>query len=1024
MVAARSPLAFGGPALVLACCLILATGPGGRAQETAVAPDSEAGGAPQPPASLPIIETEVVALTLKGQRGFQRLFIPDLDVLPRPDGRRSLPLIRLLAAMGIAVTREGGQLSFRMDGGPPQLVDGRRQCVATAAGPRPVELVAGVSDLTRQEEWFLPADEIEALLGISLAWDDGAYAFVAATAHSLPIWQLAARPSLLAVAAAEIREELPERLPPASPPPTAWSLDMLELRGRARALAVNRDAPRELALDSLEQSLWGAAGSGRYKLRFSETPVTWREGEGLDDGHDAFVRMDWAEWGDASASGAVRAGDSLFGISELTFPTLRLFGMQGSRLAQLGPRPVRWRGPQAAGRTALLRPHVVEELVPVGSRVALEVNGQTVDSDLVAASLPGLPGTGLYRFEEVQLTPGSLNQIRLRIIDANGIETVIERQVLGSSAMLPAQGLAMVAGAGSSRTPADWHSRGLAGGGRLLYGLHERLTVGLAAAGQSGFWKPVTLTGTGAEERQYPKASRHAGGQLIAQPADWTMLAAELSIVESEADPAGGRAKDVGLKTDLALCPWEEATFSGLYFRYGPDFFDGQHRSLFDREGFDLTAAVRPSPWWEGEAAWAQAWNNLDGARAETLSVDLQRAAVKSRALPRSTVALAIERLHPSWGERDRSLVSVDLASAPVQDLSLKAFHAWGDDLLLDEHPDFLDPLRLPGFALSQSRYTTLSLSRYLPGMGTLAASYWDTGLRERASVIHTTGSFFGLPIASRTEIGYELDRDQVFFENRSEYPLDATGRSRLGLRARFQENAWVVEIFVNLQRLLARQEGRLRDVTARRLNPEQSLIAGQVFVDANADALPDPGEQGISGIKLFLNDRASVTSDEAGLFLFQPPANLRQARVTLDADTVPATFAVVNGSQLAQVEPGRTTRVLLAVTPVHVVEGLVQSQAPADPEPAPLAGVRVQAAAVPGEATAAESVTASDGSYFLQGLRPGRYRIALDPSTLPPGLSWDEAAQEVVIPPTQAPQERQLAPFVAKPATGAASAP
>ncbi|MEN6336166.1 MAG: carboxypeptidase-like regulatory domain-containing protein, partial [Phycisphaerales bacterium] len=67
-----------------------------------------------------------------------------------------------------------------------------------------------------------------------------------------------------------------------------------------------------------------------------------------------------------------------------------------------------------------------------------------------------------------------------------------------------------------------------------------------------------------------------------------------------------------------------------------------------------------------------------------------------------------------------------------------------------------------------------------------------------------------------------------------------------------------------------------------------------------------------------------------------------------------------------------------------------------------PLGGVRVSLTNVESGLLAADSITGNDGSYYFDDVKPGRYKLAVDPKTVPPAHVLSEQERIIVVEPTR----------------------
>ncbi|MBA3016514.1 MAG: hypothetical protein FP815_16430 [Desulfobulbaceae bacterium] len=957
-------------------------------------------------AATEILETEVVGFSLRGPQRWQKLSLLDLGTVIRSEGDRWVPLLTLLRALEVPVTEQGSSLTFPLS---PQLsiaIDLNSGQAGPVGTLQPVEFVVGISDITMQQDIFLPTSVVGKLLGMEISWEDSTYGFVAKTDAFFPLWKQEEKPSLLAMKTESIRTDIPERHDLAEPRQRDVSLDFVEIRGRAKSQLVSRNKDNDISIESLEQGAWGSLRGGRYKLRFTEPQLGLDTDGAIDFGDSPYVRLDWAEWDRDFSNSSVVAGDAILGLTDLVFPSLNFTGATWSGIARTGEMTEGL--PKA--RKAFVQPYLVEESVPVGSQVELYVNGNLVDSKVVETGLPTLPGTGLYRFTDIRLSPGTLTEIRVRVIEPSGIESIIERTVLGSTSLVPVGGLLYMTGAGTNRKRDEWSSRGLYGGGRLLYGVSENLTAGLALGTQRDFFEPVEFFSSEENERQYPSSSLHSSGQLTWRPFDWSIFSGEVSWAQGRYDEDGGKPSDFAYNTSLQLYPLADLRLSPMYFRLGPEFYDGVHRNLRDRQGYVANGDYRWRSYLRLRAATGQVSDNVDGGGEETLRVDLNRVVMDTSIIPRTSVSIAYDLMEATWEEK-KELRTLDLQSSLGLGLAFRGIYSTGDDLSLMNHFDFLDGLRLPGLDVSQSKQTSLSLTKSFGSKGLWSVLYREAGSRERVSLVHSLNTIKGKPFQVRTEIGQDVKDGKLFFENRTEYRLGASGRSWLGFRSRYEDNEWQVEVYLSLQRLFNIDGRTITDVTEQRISPEQGVVGGVVYVDRNANAIREDDEMGVEGVKVLLSSRAATKSNSKGIFVFSAPSNVDEVRVSLDPDTVPATYSVIHGTQKAKVVQGVKTKVDLALCPVHAALGYVRWRSGEDlsGELSPVPGIRITGVDPADGRIVTESVTASDGSYYLQNMLPGQYEIRIDQGTVPADFTGAATVMAFTVAPSDEPQELEI---------------
>jgi hypothetical protein len=167
---------------------------------------------------------------------------------------------------------------------------------------------------------------------------------------------------------------------------------------------------------------------------------------------------------------------------------------------------------------------------------------------------------------------------------------------------------------------------------------------------------------------------------------------------------------------------------------------------------------------------------------------------------------------------------------------------------------------------------------------------------------------------------------------------------------------------------------------------PTKGRVEGFVFLDENGNGLRDPGEAGVSNLILSL-DGASARTDPAGSGLYRFPP-LPPGRYSLNIENLPANLVSRVPLPLSvELKAGEVAHVDLPLARISGIRGIVFSDADEngrlDPGEPGIEGVRLLASGPEGELRTA--VTAADGTFQLAGLAPGRWRITLDVTTLPP---------------------------------------
>jgi hypothetical protein len=217
-------------------------------------------------------------------------------------------------------------------------------------------------------------------------------------------------------------------------------------------------------------------------------------------------------------------------------------------------------------------------------------------------------------------------------------------------------------------------------------------------------------------------------------------------------------------------------------------------------------------------------------------------------------------------------------------------------------------------------------------------------------------------------------------------YSLQLLGRGETGKTGAgdFINNYAMNQVMVRFTKALS--WGKKTEVTGLKTGQEwlgTGSIEGWVFNDANLNGALDPGEEGVEGIKVRLENGSTVTTDRSGHYQF-PAVGAGKHVVSLDAKRIPAAYTFL-GSEIEGVEVRRrgSSRVDFSFVRGASIRGRVLA--------APQGKGKTVAAArgipdvlvilKPGELN---TYTDSEGYFSFEGVLPKTYELSLDPQTLP----------------------------------------
>lgn len=167
---------------------------------------------------------------------------------------------------------------------------------------------------------------------------------------------------------------------------------------------------------------------------------------------------------------------------------------------------------------------------------------------------------------------------------------------------------------------------------------------------------------------------------------------------------------------------------------------------------------------------------------------------------------------------------------------------------------------------------------------------------------------------------------------------------------------------------------GRL--TTAPGPSIERSGIAGRVFQDVNLNGSWDAGEPPIAGVRVVVGSHA-VTSDSSGLFRVWDLVPFEPVAVFVDSLSIDSPLLVPQFAAATIVpNPNRFRTLDVALVTAGVIEGRVLRD---------VGGVREPAGALTLVLTDRRSgaqrrfTSFSDGAFYLMGVKPGDYTLAVD---------------------------------------------
>jgi hypothetical protein len=160
----------------------------------------------------------------------------------------------------------------------------------------------------------------------------------------------------------------------------------------------------------------------------------------------------------------------------------------------------------------------------------------------------------------------------------------------------------------------------------------------------------------------------------------------------------------------------------------------------------------------------------------------------------------------------------------------------------------------------------------------------------------------------------------------------------------------------------------------------ERAGISGRVFLDANGDGRWQAGEQTLHGVRVRAGF-VTALSDSSGRYRIWDLPAFEPVLVAVDSSTlVSPLWMPAYNSVSVETGPNRFRSLDIPIVPGGVIEGRVVRQGV--DSTAPVAGARLLLRRQ-GSSQTVRLVTFSDGGFYLLGVKPGAYELAMDPAVL-----------------------------------------
>jgi len=968
-------------------------------------------------------ETEVAQFVLTGRGAWEGIRIDDLDLAIAEDGSRYLPLIRLLERFEVRILAQTDRLVIQTDWGSEVNLDLNSGAMELNGSRQKIEFITGISDITGAREVYIPAAVAAEIFDISLAWDESNYAYNAASDHSFAIWekQYERFRGLSATTVAPIG--MPEVHGAASPDKPLVGF----VKTRANYSSRYTDLSGTALNASFSESIWGHFGGGRYRLNFDQSSLAYQQHSGFtkpDRDYSIPSRFDWTRTYD---NHELSLGDAGFSLNDLAFPFINLTGVRASGTFALGGQDSE-KSQSFGNFRNFVKTKSYTGTAEEGSVVELVINNRIVETIIVRED-PALPaGYGTYEFADVSIPSGSLVDIKIEIKEPNGTEITLDKSTIRGDSLLPEGQLVYIGGMGTDRNRLEWGADGIMAGGRVLYGLNSRVTLGATLAHQTGIHARNQFESS---VRTYADQSSHIGTEVSWLAFSNLMLSADLAQSFGSSELQKDMSFDgMGARVRGNWYPFQGLDFSAQYFRYDNGFFNGVSAELQDREGYSVRGTWRNNAWFNLDGTVGEISDNLERENETTNTLGFQNLTLTTKTIPYSAFYLSANRFTPNENDEVTQLTVGANFDFPSFYLAVRKQGAQSGRLGYG-HSQLFNGVTVDGnLDLASTESMQVSLAKVFAGEHRLTFDWTENGdYSRRVSVDHDwRGMLFedlgwmplGLQdkfIGLSTEVGHDSWVDSYYIRNRLNFSLNNNRGNRISLTSEYDQNrGFGIFIDVSMESLFANSGSGYKVSRATSyLNPEYGGVKGRVYLDQNGNAQYDPGEPGVPDIGVLSEgSHGGMMTNEQGLFSVSKQLNQDELRLFLNEETIPAHYKPTHGLQTAFLERGAYTEVNFGVAPLVSVAGKLQGQRQENLSGyEPIVGARVYLTDQSGK-TVGESVTGNDGSFYLDSI-PGRYSLQVDPKTIDKKLLLLDRSRELVISGTEEFQELEVQPLLAK---------
>jgi len=921
------------------------------------------------------LTVDVVGFSLRGRLVRHQVSVFDFDMFMTDDGLRYIPFLRLLTLFQAEGKYTGHQLSFSIDKTSTYSVEinvAANEFILLSNGHQ-YAMVSGISEVTGQQEIYLPEEIFGDLFGFNYQWNDAEYTYFLTTEKKLRVFPDDKMSSIDFSLFKKITENLPVtesiRMPSNSKEWLSFIDAGIRLDGRVSETASSGTLRPDV-------SLYGQIFNGSYELRLAESID-------LKTGHapKAPLWFDRGLWFSKSQTANVRIGDTSVGLSHLIVPSASFTGLVVRGIAG---------GISDKNRDIFLnnsRFNFVSEVTfdgfeQLGAAVQLFINGRLVDTVVVEDTKEAPPGQGRYVFSGVGLLSKRVNEIRIVVENPDGSVDEHRKTLLGASDLLPEKQGAYSIGFGTKRKKIndELNAEGIFGGIGFYYGISRFATLGIVAAYQDDFFKSAVFNNP-LSENSVPKRV-FLGESLTLKMLENLIVKGAIAANFIENGSNSPRARDLSVDYGLG-----NILLSSTAFYYDENYTNGS-RDIGNRKGYSLFGEWKNQAGFslQGSAARIQ---NLSDSQQEDLAIsELNFPTFPFWATKFRLRFDGVRKNSPDSSELTlEKMYSSRVNFQPAGFVRFNAEYVWGDTIDNSSEDSLHSGLSFPlmgstfSFGLkveskfSIGRYNRLSFDFRDPKSGQKSAGVAFQRVRRTAGVLDFILRY-----------RYDLQAKDGVTNLNFDYPIDASRRNAIGVGITYNDarRAFTANVNLTVSSLFFPGGGKINHIPNDwRINPVTGGVKGLVYLDANANGHHEPGEPGIANMPVLVDGRQTLITNDEGFFFTNRRSFKDQVILSLDLDHIPAIYTPTQGAQEAIWEEHIFTQVKLGVSALGSISGVISVSRRGQPV-RELPGAMVLLIKADDGQVVGRSIADSGGSYYFGELRPGKYMIDIDSTTVP----------------------------------------